>query len=101
MHNLFVDYETFWDVGYSLRSPKISTTDYILDKRFAVHGASVAWNQDVPQWMDHGKLEDLFAELKWNNEDVRFVGHHTLFDGYITKYVFDYEDEESISAPSD
>jgi len=95
MNNLFVDYETFWDVGFSLRSPKISTTDYVHDKRFAVHGASVAWNQDKPVWMLFSQLQDLFKELRSHKiSKTRFIGHHVLFDGYITKYIFDYEADE-------
>ena len=33
----FCDFESFWDVGYTLKS--MSTTDYVHDPRFAIHGA--------------------------------------------------------------
>ena len=94
MDNLFIDYETFWDVGFSLRSPKISTTDYIHDKRFAVHGASVAFDDEKPEWLEHGELHDMFKELRKQEQEVRLVGHHTLFDGYITKHIYNYEADE-------
>jgi len=94
MDNFFVDYETFWDVGFSLRSPKISTTDYIHDKRFAVHGASVAFNDDTPEWFDHAQLRHMFSALKDSGKPVRLIGHHTLFDGYITTHHYDYEAAE-------
>ena len=94
MDNLFIDYETFWDVGYSLRSPKISTTDYIHDPRYATHGASVAINDADPKWLDHQNLKLFFNQLKNRGEPVRFIGHHVLFDGYITHYHYDYHAAE-------
>ena len=94
MDNLFIDYETFWDVGYSLRSPKISTTDYIHDARYATHGASVAFNEDKPEWFSHAQLKHMFCALKNSGEPVRLIGHHTLFDGYITTHRYGYEAAE-------
>ncbi len=91
MNNLFIDYETFWDVGYSLRSPKISTTDYIHDSRFAIHGASVAFDGDTPKWLNYADLKNMFHQLKHTGEKVRLVCHHMLFDGYITTHIFGYE----------
>ena len=80
----FVDYETFWDVGYSLRSTKISTTDYIHDERFAIHGASCAIADEEPRWLRGSELQ---SWLRHAQADGRlFVGHHTLFDGYITTH---------------
>jgi DNA polymerase len=79
----FCDYETFWDVGFSLRSPKISTTDYIHDARFAIHGAACAIGREEPRWLRGADL----AEWMWNlPEDAIFVAHHVLFDGYITTH---------------
>ena len=88
----FVDYETFWDVGYSLRSPKVSTTDYIHDTRFAIHGAACAIADADPVWLQGEKL---FAWLEQARKDGRiFVGHHVLFDGYITTHCYGLEFEE-------
>ena len=88
----FIDYETFWDVGYSLRSPKISTTDYIHDPRFAIHGAAVAIGREEPRWL---RGHDL---IEWVNmacdSNKLFVGHHVLFDGYITTYKMGAEFED-------
>ena len=78
----FCDYETFWDVGYSLRMQKLSMTDYIHDKRFAIHGASCAIADAEPQWL---MGDELHHWLEANQEKL-FVGHHTLFDGYITRH---------------
>lgn len=88
----FIDYETFWDVGYSLRSPKISTTDYVHDKRFAVHGAAVAVADSEPMWL---RGDDLWAWIKNSYSAGHcFVGHHVLFDGYITthRYKTEFDD---------
>ena len=94
MDNLFIDYETFWDVGYSLRSPKLSTTDYIHDARYATHGASVAINDGTPEWLTHSDLQSFFRQLKHKGDPMRFIGHHTLFDGYITTHHYDYHAAE-------
>ena len=78
----FVDYETFWDTGYSLRSQKASMTDYIHDDRFSIHGAAVARGRNEPIWL---RNKDLYMWIHQAREDgCLFVGHHTLFDGYIT-----------------
>ena len=85
----FVDYETFWDVGYSLSSPKISTTDYIHDARFAIHGASCAVADSKPMWLTG---DDLWTWIKNSySAGHMFVAHHTLFDGYITTHRYKTE----------
>lgn len=83
----FCDYESFWDVGYSLRSQKLSMTDYIHDSRFAIHGAACSVGKAKPQWLIRGDLQEWLME----NKHRRFVGHHTLFDGYISKHVYKVE----------
>lgn len=88
----FVDYETFWDVGYSLRATKMSTTDYIHDERFEIHGAAVALVDThnpvkvKPTWF---RGTDLSYWLKAaHSMGAAFVAHHTLFDGYITRHKY-------------
>lgn len=85
----FVDYETFWDVGYSLRQQKVSLTDYIHDPRFEVHGAAVSLGQGEEYWL---RGADLKAWLVNAQElGYMFVGHHTLFDGYVTTHTYNLE----------
>lgn len=73
----FIDFETFWDVKYTLKS--LSITDYVFDPRFAVHGASVAIGQDKPQWLTGSNLYEWLHE----HRSCMFVGHHALFDGFV------------------
>jgi len=80
----FIDYETFWDTGYSLRSPKISTSDYIHDARYATHGASVARCDETPYWLMGRDLSRWIERAR--DDGMLFVGHHVLFDGYITTH---------------
>ena len=87
----FCDYETFWDVDYSLSSTKLSTTDYIHDARYATHGASCSLNGEEPHWKRGG---DLMWWIQALPEDTMFAGHHTLFDGYITTHHFHREFED-------
>lgn len=76
----FCDYETFWDVKYTLK--QLSTTDYVHDERFAIHGASCAIADEDPQWLTGAHLRDWLIR----HSDKLFVAHHTLFDGYVTRH---------------
>ena len=78
----FCDFETFWDVKYTLKS--MSTTDYVHDPRFAIHGASCAIADQEPRWLVGTELYEWLRD----NRDRLFVGHHTLFDGYIVRHAY-------------
>lgn len=80
--NFFIDYETFHDVKYSLRSPGMSYTDYILDERFEEYGAAVAVNKDIPKFLYGERLHDAIEDAK--HKQMRFIGHNVLFDGMLT-----------------
>jgi DNA polymerase len=86
---VFVDYEMFWDVRYSLGSPKLSTTDYIHDPRAAIHGAAVAIADEEPKWLRGLQLLGWLRNAR--DKGHLFVAHHTLFDGYITTYTHGLE----------
>jgi DNA polymerase len=84
--NFFIDWETFYDVGYSLRQQKINLTDYIRDPCFEVLGASVALGEDEPRFLSGGALKRYLDGLPW--PFIRQVGHHNLFDGLILNEKF-------------
>ena len=88
----FVDYETFWDVKYSLRQQSMSTTDYVHDARFEKHGASVALGTDSPMWVREDELHRWLENRQ--AEGCMLVAHHMLFDGYVTTHTekLEYED---------
>lgn len=80
----FCDFETFWDVGYTLKS--MSTTDYVHDARFSIHGASCAIADQEPQWLVGVELYEWLRD----NRSKLFVGHHTLFDGYVIRHAYEW-----------
>ncbi len=80
----FIDYETYWGTKYSLRTPGMSYTDYILDERFQVHGASVAVNKDKPVFLRDWELQQFITDA--HKHDMVFVGHNALFDGIVTTF---------------
>ena len=81
---VFLDFETFYDTGYSLTS--LSTTDYVHDERFKVHGVALKKGEAPAYWV---RAEDVSAELRGIRWDqTRLVCHNTHFDGYIVANVY-------------
>ena len=76
-----IDFETFHDVGYSLRMPGMSMTDYIRDSRFEVFGASVKFGSKAPIWVQEKNLYRTLMGIDW--DDVTLYAHHMNFDGFI------------------
>lgn len=93
---LVIDFETYWDRQYTLK--KLTPPQYIMDPRFAVHGAAVCrmdfaihetpplplsaeWPQ--PAWLNAAGLERLFktlAESKARGTSVGIITYNALFD---------------------
>jgi len=84
MTTIFLDFETFYDKGYSLKSPKISMSEYIRDKRFMVHCVGWAVGRRPLQWCSGDLARKKLAELPWKNATL--VCHNTAFDGYILSH---------------
>lgn len=81
---VFLDFESHWDTGYSLSS--LSTTDYVHDGRFKVHGVALKRGDGPAYWVSG---EDVSGELRRIPWDKTFlVAHNTLFDGYILSQVY-------------
>lgn len=81
---LFIDYETFWGVKYSLRTQGMSYTDYILHDKFQIHGASVAINHDKPVFLRGHELTEFVEAAR--KKGMLMVCHNALFDGLITRF---------------
>ena len=78
MHTLVVDFETYYDSGFSLK--KLPTILYVRDPRCIIHGVGVQLDDAAPQWLtDMDDLRDMLRPL----DEVRIVGHNLLFDGLI------------------
>lgn len=80
-----LDFETFWEPGYSLRSKKISTTEYIRDPRFKAHGAALRLpGQRKARWVSHARLSATLKKIDWKNKAL--LCHNTAFDGLILSH---------------
>jgi DNA polymerase len=76
-----LDWETYYDKkDYTLK--KLSTTAYVRDPRFLIHGAAVRWNNEKKsRWMLRDKLIPYLKKIDWKN--TALLAHHTHFDGLI------------------
>lgn len=87
----FIDYETYWGTKYSLRTQGMSLTDFILDEKFQLHGASIAVNEEAPVFLKPRELAPVVAGAA--KDGMLFVGHNVLFDGAITSFHYDVQFE--------
>lgn len=94
--DLFLDFETYWGTGYSLKLAKYNTTGYIRDPQFQIHCVHVVYGEaETRIAIDHGaedpyhQMRAHFATLPWAT--INMVAHNILFDGYIMRHVFGVE----------
>jgi len=80
-----LDWETYYDDEYTVK--KLTTTRYIRDERFQVHGASVRWNSDrSSRWYPRDELRPYLETIDWKT--TALLAHHTHFDGLILTHHF-------------
>jgi len=86
MNLITLDFETYYAQDYSLT--KLTTEEYIRDKRFEVIGVGVKLNDGVTEWFSGSHLEvaKYLSTLPWN--DSALLCHNTMFDGAILKWRF-------------
>ena len=85
MNKLYLDFETFYDVGYSLT--KMTTAEYVHSPEFKVWGVGVKWNEDgITEWYSEDEIPELFEQYDW--DDIAVVCHNTLFDAYILTQIY-------------
>lgn len=82
MKLITLDFETYYSKDYSLS--KISTEEYIRDKRFEVIGLSIKERHDEPQWYTDGDIERVLKEYNWSK--CAILAHNTMFDGAILSW---------------
>jgi len=84
---LAFDYETFYSVHYTLK--KMSTSLYIFDEQFKVHGVGVAYNNQPTKYLyDLIAIEEFFEDVDW--EHTAILAHHTNFDALILTRYYGY-----------
>lgn len=83
-----IDYETFYDSKSKFSLRNMGNEEYILDRRFHVHGCAIAIGNDYPTWFTHPETKRFFAGLNWSQ--VILVSHNSIFDAAITSWIYGY-----------
>lgn len=73
------DFETYYDVNYSLS--KLSTEEYIRDKRFEVIGCAISVGGKRAVWYSGEEVEPALRALPWESSSL--LSYNTVFDGAI------------------
>jgi DNA polymerase len=86
---LVVDFETRWDRSdYTLS--KLTTEQYIRDKRFKAFGLCFKWLDDdvesVAEWVAHDDIQAWVDSIDWANTAV--LAHNAQFDVAILSWVY-------------
>ena len=87
MQLITLDFETFYDTGYSLSG--LTTEEYIRDPRFEVIGVGVKIDDGDTHWYTgtHDEIKKRLKSYTW--ESAMLLCHNTQFDGGILSFVFD------------
>ena len=84
-----LDFETFYDKGYSLSA--MNTFTYVADERFSIHGVGIKIDDQPTRWFN-----DTIAALAHIDEcntdslPIALLCHNTYFDGWILHHHFDW-----------
>ena len=86
MQLITLDFETYYAQDFSLS--KLTTEEYIRDRRFEVIGVGVKIDDGITQWFSGSHLETqkYLSTLPWN--DSALLCHNTMFDGAILAWRF-------------
>lgn len=77
-----LDFETFYDTGYSLSA--MNTFEYVADERFSIHGVGIQINDHPPVWLRD--TEEALAHIDLCNpgeKPIALLCQNTYFDGWI------------------
>lgn len=83
-----LDFETYWDKDYSLS--KMSTSEYVRDKRFEALSCSIKLGSYSPYCYFGDEIWKGIDEIKIRGGDVILLAHHTQFDGLILTHHYKY-----------
>ena len=89
MSVITLDFETYYSKDFSLS--KLTTEEYIRDKRFEVIGVAFKVDNGPTEWFS-GSHEDIklrLSKLDWGHSAL--LCHNTLFDGAILAWAFGIE----------
>jgi DNA polymerase len=86
MQLVTLDFETYYDVGFSLSG--LTTEEYIRDARFQVIGVGIKVDEGETYWVtgSHEVIQDSLIKIDWKNSAL--LCHNTQFDGAILAFRF-------------
>ena len=86
MNLITLDFETFYEQGFSLSN--LTTEEYIRDEKFQVIGVGVKIDDQETQWITgtHNHIKTKLMEIDWN--EAILLCHNTQFDGAILSFIF-------------
>ena len=84
MNLITLDFETYYDVGFSLSG--ITTEEYIRDDRFQVIGVGIKIEEGETYWVtgSHSDIQEALNKIDWKN--CALLCHNTQFDGGILSF---------------
>ena len=82
MQLVTLDFETYYDVGFSLSG--LTTEEYIRDERFQVIGAGIKINEGETYWYTGDQVKQELDKINW--KDAALLCHNTQFDGGILSF---------------
>lgn len=86
MQLVTLDFETYYDVGFSLSG--LTTEEYIRDARFQVIGVAIKIDEAETYWVtgSHQDIQEALSKIDWKNSAL--LCHNTQFDGGILAFRF-------------
>ena len=86
MQLVTLDFETYYDVGFSLSG--LTTEEYIKDPRFQVIGVAIKIDDGVTRWVTgtHHAIKQELDQINW--KETILLCHNTQFDGGILSFTF-------------
>ena len=84
MQLVTLDFETYYDVGFSLSG--LTTEEYIRDARFQVIGVGIKIDAGETYWVtgSHEVIQEALDKIDWKNSAL--LCHNTQFDGAILSF---------------
>lgn len=81
---LFLDFENYYDTHYTLK--KLSTSEFIRDGRFQLHGAGTKWGSGETVWTPAEHLWEFLHGIDWKHTTL--IAHHAQYDAFILSEIF-------------
>jgi len=82
MQLVTLDFETYYDVGFSLSG--LTTEEYIRDDRFQVIGVGIKIAESETYWYTGDQVREELNKIDWKNSAL--LCHNTQFDGGILSF---------------